>query len=212
MPISQDCRLKLRRYFATSLGKKYQDVEHRSFTTMLAKDPVATPIFKAILDFYGDVNKRKVLDVGCHVGYYSFLMAEKGAKVVGVEIDQERAGIAECLCKVRHLSSVKIVNKNIKDYLDHSTCTFDLTLFLNVFHHMLNVDEATAWRIMNKVSERTKTLVLMIDLNILYTRKQIKTQDDLAFLILQHSTFTRYKKLISTFERYKNRDLWAFWK
>lgn len=218
------CQQVLKRYFLTDEGSYYNDIEHRSFTDILSSlecTHTKVAIFNEIVDFYKEVKDWKVLDIGCNVGYHSFLLAEKGAKVVGVDINAEFIETAVCMAKVRGLS-FKGVNSDIESYLNASTEEFQLTLFLNVFHHLIFESEERAWRILKKVSERTKNMVFMTDLGAywllggnqgsegIFTKTKMKTADDLPLLILQKTLFTHYKRLKPYAE--KNRDLWAFWR
>jgi len=49
----------------------------------------------AMLGLIGDVRRKKVLDAGCGYGYYSILLAKKGAIVTGIDISEKMIELAK---------------------------------------------------------------------------------------------------------------------
>jgi SAM-dependent methyltransferase len=48
----------------------------------------------AMLDLIGDINGKKVLDAGCGHGFYSILLAKKGARVTGIDLSEKNIELA----------------------------------------------------------------------------------------------------------------------
>lgn len=77
-----------------------------------------------------------VLDVGCNAGYYSFVLAERGAEVVGVDVDEHY--LAQARWASRHMSLERPpVFRNLSVYrLRELEGRFDLVWFMGVAYHL----------------------------------------------------------------------------
>lgn len=90
----------------------------------------------ADLVFSGGVTGQRVLDVGTYYGFYPGEALRRGAQAaVGVELDPERFAIAARIAEL-YGGSYRIVQGRAEE-LDFSE-RFDLVLFLNVLHHVLD--------------------------------------------------------------------------
>lgn len=90
------------------------------------------PLFDAI-----GLNGKSVLDVGCNEGFFSLHLADAGAKVVGIDIDEQR------IAKARYVQSVLSEGKDVRfDSLDiyspqfKAFDRFDLCLCLGFIHRV----------------------------------------------------------------------------
>lgn len=90
------------------------------------------PLFNLI-----DLQEKKVLDVGCNEGFFSLHMAGEGAKVLGVDIDEQR------ITKARFMKSILGEGKDVRfDSLDiyspqfKALGRFDLCLCLGFIHRV----------------------------------------------------------------------------
>lgn len=90
------------------------------------------PLFHAI-----GLNRKSVLDVGCNEGFFSLHMAGEGAKVMGIDIDEQR------IAKARYVQSVLGEGKDVRfDSLDiyspqfKKLDRFDLCLCLGFIHRV----------------------------------------------------------------------------
>lgn len=87
-------------------------------------------------DQLGDLAGKKVLDIGCGVGFWSLYMASKGAHVWGVDIsprsieeaklNSERAGLADRI-------NLSVMSATA---LEFSDCFFDLVQGYDIMHHV----------------------------------------------------------------------------
>ena len=83
----------------------------------------------------------KVLDVGCASGRQSFLIAEKGAEVTGIDISNSFIIEARSHIKERGTNNISFTVADIESLpfpLDH----FDKILCAEILEHVLNLDEA----------------------------------------------------------------------
>jgi 2-polyprenyl-3-methyl-5-hydroxy-6-metoxy-1,4-benzoquinol methylase len=71
------------------LAESYQIFREESGTY---NDLVEVP---AMLDLIGDIKGKRVLDAGCGHGYYSLLLAKKGAIVTGIDISEKNIELAK---------------------------------------------------------------------------------------------------------------------
>jgi SAM-dependent methyltransferase len=90
------------------------------------------PLFDII-----DLSGKSVLDVGCNEGFFSIKMAEKGASVHGLDIDENR------IEKARYVNSILgkegKIKYNVTDIYSSEfkdLPTFDLTLCLGFIHRI----------------------------------------------------------------------------
>jgi len=90
--------------------------------------------------FTYSIKNKSVLDVGCKYGYFCHEALLRGAnKVTGIEINNENVKIARKI--------VELWNRDIeiqcKDFMDiNSSEKYDVVLFLNILHHILNPIES----------------------------------------------------------------------
>lgn len=77
-----------------------------------------------------------VLDIGCNAGFYSFALAQRGAEVMGVDIDPHYLRQACWAVKQFGLEDqVRFRQMGVYDLVNlHET--FDLVLFMGVFYHL----------------------------------------------------------------------------
>lgn len=103
-------------------------------------------LWRAIKDVIPSrLSGKRVLDVGCNAGFYSFKMRERGADVIGIDIDQGTPGsfLAQArFCDEVLGAGVEFRKQNLLEMTD--TAAFDLVLFLGVFYHVPNFCDALA--------------------------------------------------------------------
>jgi len=70
-----------------------------NYTNYIQDDPFRRGLhFPAVEEALGDLNKKRILDIGCGDGLFSRLLAERGASVVGY--DRARQQIAQAQARV----------------------------------------------------------------------------------------------------------------
>jgi tRNA (mo5U34)-methyltransferase len=84
--------------------------------------------------FPADMRGSTVLDIGCNAGFYSLKLAERGARVTGMDND------ARYLAQARFAASVLGVDLALHRLdvydVDLLGCAFDHVLFMGVFYHL----------------------------------------------------------------------------
>lgn len=188
------------------------DIENHNFSSLLSHEraeggtSTAMNICRAVLSFMVDIGEKRVLDVGCKIGHFSFLMAEMGAYVVAVDNAELPIDVLRCLAQVRGMSDrIEAVSQPIEDYVKYERNKFDLVLMLNVLDHLSRQGGDVACKVLRKVSYTSNNMVVMTG-----PTDQIKTQDDVPKMVFESSSFIRSRKLLE--HSYGDRTLWAFWK
>ncbi len=76
----------------TSLKKEWGNAALRYSTPHIRKEYIRRP---AILKILGKIKNKKIIDLGCGDGYYSRILAKKGAKVIGVDFSYQSIKLAK---------------------------------------------------------------------------------------------------------------------
>lgn len=106
---------------------------------------------------------RDVLDLGCGIGHFSFLLHEHFPNVRVTGVDKSTLE-ATAIAGLKHYSLLRVIfsNSEIVEYVEHTTWRPDLVLMLNVFDHLLRQNEEDAWAVLDELSRRTRYLALMM--------------------------------------------------
>ncbi|MEK7610313.1 MAG: class I SAM-dependent methyltransferase [Patescibacteria group bacterium] len=118
-------------------------------TPHVRKTEIRAPALLAIL---GDAGGKSVLDLGCGDGYYSRLLAEKGARVVGVDFSEISIGIAMKHEKQKSLG-IKYIQTDITSAFPLEDCSFDA-----VVADMVLVTISSQNLLINTISEVRRVL------------------------------------------------------
>jgi tRNA (mo5U34)-methyltransferase len=83
-----------------------------------------------------DLSGWSCLDIGCNAGFYSFALAERGARVLGIDSDERYLRQARWAAGQYGLADqVRFERMQVYD-LAHRDEQFDLVLFLGVLYHL----------------------------------------------------------------------------
>lgn len=95
---------------------------------------------RAVTDYFGDrLSQIRCLDVGCHEGFYSVAMANKGVREVhGLDVREPSVDKGRLVAEALGLPNVKFDLGNC-EFMDPATYgTYELCLFLGVLYHLEN--------------------------------------------------------------------------
>jgi len=83
-----------------------------------------------------DLTGWRALDVGCNAGFYSFELARRGARVVGIDCDPHY--LQQALWAARQYGLEERVDFRLMQIYDlaREAGSFDLVLFMGVFYHL----------------------------------------------------------------------------
>lgn len=102
------------------------------------------------------------LDVGCNLGFFSFMLARSGADhVVGMDIERGPLLIAEKLKVLGRVSNVGFITVNLDHNNVHLLGEYDVILFMSVFHHLVDAHDMTvAKRVLSGLIARTRKVLI----------------------------------------------------
>jgi len=85
------------------------------------------------------LNEVRCLDVGCHEGYYSVAMAQKGVREVrGVDVREESLRKARFVAETLGLSNIRYERANCEDLRRETHGAYELCLCLGLLYHLEN--------------------------------------------------------------------------
>ncbi|MCH8331928.1 MAG: methyltransferase domain-containing protein [Bacteroidetes bacterium] len=91
----------------------------------------------AVIAKLGDLSGKTIMDLGAGTGYFSFRLAEKGAKVIAADIDQRFLDYIEKKMKTEEVSSEKIELRKVPtDWPSLEKEEVDAVLMVNTYHHI----------------------------------------------------------------------------
>lgn len=103
-----------------------------------------------VLEFLGDVQGQTIMDIGAGSGYFSVKLAEKGAKVIAADVDDEFQGFLQNRIEKNNLDNIE-TRKIPYDSPNLKEEEVDMVLIVNTYHHIENRPEYFA-----KVKKGTK--------------------------------------------------------
>lgn len=83
-----------------------------------------------------NLNGWRVLDIGCNAGFYTFELAKRGARVLGIDADPHYLAQAEWAARQFDLSN-RVEFRRMQVYeLARWSETFDMVLFMGLLYHL----------------------------------------------------------------------------
>lgn len=83
-----------------------------------------------------DLSGKRALDIGCNAGFYSFELAKRGARVLGIDSSQRYLAQGRWCCEQLGLED-RVEFRRMGVYqLNDLNMRFDFVLFMGVFYHL----------------------------------------------------------------------------
>ena len=124
-------------------------------------------IYELHRSWFGDLSKKKVLDLGCYAGNsLSMFLAQNSADYLGIDLSPK--GIESLACR---LSSIKGARAEVMDFLsdEFTEKDFDFIYAYGVLHHFKEVDD-----LILKLKEKLKPGGIIVSHDPLQTSLPIK--------------------------------------
>jgi len=154
----------------------YKDSE---FIEKYKKAPLVHPfvVFPALYEALGDINNKRILDLGCGSGDFSYSLIERGANVVGIDPSEKWIDICEKeYASVKNLEFFVAEGSNLSQFSDNS---FDFVVMNMVLLNIPVLDKVEkifqeASRVLKKFGQLIFTdlhpLAVMIDQTLCASR------------------------------------------
>ncbi len=90
---------------------------------------------KPIIDFWGDISNKKVLDLACGDGWLSLNLAKSGAKVYGFDVSPQKIELARKYAKENGLDERVTFDVMTSENLTYEDNFFDFAIMHAALHH-----------------------------------------------------------------------------
>jgi len=90
-----------------------------------------------IFKLLGPLKGRKIIDIGCGTGYFSFRLVDSGAIVIAADVDDRFLGYVDSVREARNISAKKLQTRKLppNDPLIEKR-EADIVLIVNTYHHL----------------------------------------------------------------------------
>lgn len=169
----------------------------------------AMGIHQTIEGAIGGFSGKKILDVGSNIGHFCFLFVEDGAEVLGIEREKMKVEAALAIASIKHYKGIYFVCDKIENFIENRNIDdFNLTNMLNVFDHMIREDNKRAWNTLNKISELSDKLTLMMGPTDEFPKADYTS--NFPEKVMERTQYKKYSLLLGS--SYAGRALWFFCK
>ena len=140
--------------------------EFGNLTTQVAPD-TSYQRLQMILDAAdGNVEDKRVLDLGCNLGFYSFSLAHRGARVTSVEMRADYHDISKRIVELYDMN-VRFRNESLTPQLIDEVGDVDVTLCFSMIQWVIDQHGMDYGKqILRKISERSKLLMFDVSVNM----------------------------------------------
>ncbi|MGG1879055.1 methyltransferase domain-containing protein [Paenibacillus cisolokensis] len=140
---------------------------------------------------------KRVIDIGCNIGYYARYFSREGAMVTGIDPMPEHYELAQALNKLERVPFDLRLERFESAHLPES---YDIGLLLTVFYHIMNIDHVRE-AFLRQINQTVHGLLFW---------ESGGAPDMERSVLLNGTHFNRYEKLAVTEGTGKRRELGVF--
>jgi len=90
-----------------------------------------------VINLLGDINGKTVVDIGAGTGYFTFRLAQNGARVVAADVDDDFQNFIASRKKDLNYSDEQIILKKVPyDSPELTPSSADAVIIVNTYHHI----------------------------------------------------------------------------
>lgn len=93
-----------------------------------------------VLEYLGNIDDKKIMDIGAGSGYFSVKLAAKGANVIAADVNEEFQEVIKKRIEEDELSNIEL-RKIPYDSPNLENEEVDMALIVNTYHHIKNRSE-----------------------------------------------------------------------
>ena len=124
----------------SGMGSIYHEIPFSEFCNIKSRRDINDERLKLML-LNGDFKEKKVLDIGCNIGYFCFKLANEGATCYGVDFDKDSIELAKMLSEYKGIKNVNFYDEkfdeNFVEKILYETNGVDVIILTSVNHWLL---------------------------------------------------------------------------
>jgi len=170
-------------------GKLYHPIPFEEFAGCRVHKRNIPQEYEIICSNYGDFTDKRVLDIGCANGYYTFKIAQTAKEVIAIEGDQFVYDVNVAIQQYKNIDNISFRNEYFNECIaEQLEGSFDVGIMMNV--HMWiykQIGDERTRTMLETLSEKVKTLYFQTSHKVsggMYRVKMLENVDQvLSYLI-----------------------------
>ena len=177
----------------------YHPIPFYEFSDLTTQVTKLTPYKRLgmILSRYNDLSRKRVLDLGCNVGFYSFSLAKRGAYVTGIDLRSEYIDIANKVSQI-YENPVEFINRHVTpEFFEENNREYDITLCFSMLQWVID-QKGTEYgtKILKAISDKSEALFFDTAVSSGKSCLKCKEGEELAFVYDLLRRSTSYEEII----------------
>ena len=153
-----------------------------------------------------DFRNKRVLDLGCNVGFFAFSLASQAKEVVGIDHDEVAIAKAKELCGKYNIKNIKFISEKISTQLLKDLGSFDVVLALSILP-WVNKSSKNPYEIWEQIySNKTVYTELMYNHDGPAGMKKLENDEDAKMLLRKFASIVHPIGWTKGWE--KDRTIW----
>ena len=195
----QELLTAIKRNHLANLGEVYHPIPFREFRSLTTQvhDKTSYSRLGMILSQYPDLHNKRVLDLGCNVGFYSFSLAKRGARVTGLDSSEQDIKLARELARIYEVP-VDFQNRPVTpEFWQENGVRYDIVLCFSMLQWVIaQSGQRDGRQLLKTVSERSEALFFDVPVNRGKACLTCRAGQELAFVYDLLHDATAFRELV----------------